>query len=207
MSALISTQAVRNQFYLDRQAHLGVFHEKVGLIVTGANSKRQPELATFSEKIQGERYHLPISSALDGNRLSLAYNSFWADLRVATRTASRLEIEVEITEQGRIEEAQLTLQLVLKPGDAVDTAKGRFIPGGGKVEQPDVARVRHRGWTLTTSVPATLTWPVYPFNPYFNGPETSLDRAVATLTIPLAPANGPGPFRTQKFSLSLDVEN
>jgi hypothetical protein len=188
-SALIATQAPRNPFYLDRQAHLSVFHEKAGLIVNGGNSKRQPELATFSEKIQGERYHLPISSALDGDRLSLAYNSFWADLRVKVRSASRVEIEVEITEQGRIEEAQFTLQLV-----------GAVEPG------KDVVRVRHGGWTLTSSVPATVAWPVYPYNPYANGPETGVDRAVATLTIPLAPVNGTGPFRTQRFALSLDVD-
>jgi hypothetical protein len=206
MSALTATQAVRNQFYLDRQGHLSLFHEQVGLIVSGANSKRQPELATFSEKIQGVTYHLPISSALDGNRLSLAYNSFWADLRVTTRSASRLEVEIEIHEQGRIEEAQLALQLVLKPGDAVDTEKGRFLPGPEKSEVAGVTRLRHRGWTLSTSAPATLTWPVSPFNPYSNGPETNLERAVATLAIPLAPAKGTGPFRTQKISLSLDVE-
>ena len=38
-------------------------------------------------------------------------------------------------------------------------------------------------------------WSVYPFNP-----------AVVTLTIPLGPAPGSGPFRTQKMSLALEVE-
>src|SRR5207253_5669480 len=45
LSGIISTQAVNNQFYLDRQGSLSVTHRKLGLIITGANSKRQPELA------------------------------------------------------------------------------------------------------------------------------------------------------------------
>src|SRR6185436_19654299 len=207
LSALIATQAPRNQFYLDRQGHLSLFHEKVGLIVNGANSKRQPELATFSEKIEGQTYHLPLSGVLDGERLSLAYNSFWADLRVRPRTASRVEISVEITEQGRVEEAQLALQLVLKPGDALDTAKGRMLVGSDRVDVDDVGgRIHHHGWTLTVDTPARLVWPVYPFNPYSNGPETSLERAVATLTIPLRMGPKTGPFRTQKIALAIDVD-
>ena len=51
-----------------------------------------------------------------------------------------------------------------------------------------------------------LSWPVYPFNPYFNGPETSLERAVATLTIPLRMGAKTGPFRTQKIALAIDVD-
>ena len=206
-SALIATPAPRNQFYLDRQGHLSLFHENVGLIVNGANSKRQPELATFSETIQGQTYHLPLSGVLDGERLSLAYNSFWADLRVRARSASRLEISIEITEQGRIEEARLALQLAVKPGDVIDTANGRHLPGADRIEVDDVGgRIRHRGWTLTVDAPAKLAWPVFPFNPYSNGPETSLERAVATLTIPLKPGPKTGPFRTQKISIALDIE-
>jgi len=206
-SALIATPAPRNQFYLDRQGHLSVYHEKVGLIVNGANSKRQPELATFSEKIQGTTYHLPMTGVLDGDRLSLAYNSFWADLRARPRADSRLEIAVEITEQGRIEEAQLALQLVLKPGDAIETAKGRIVLGADPVEIEDIGgRLRHHGWTLTVDAPARLAWPVFPFNPYTNGPETSLERAVGTLTIALRPGAKTGPFRTQKIALAIDVD-
>lgn len=206
-SALIATQAPRNQFYLDRQGHLSVYHEKVGLIVNGANSKRQPELATFSETIQGQTYHLPLSGVLDGDRLSLAYNSFWADLRARTRSATRLELAVDITEQGRIEEAQLALQLVFKPGDAVETAKGRVVLGADRVEIEDIGgRLRHHGWTLTVDAPARLVWPVFPFNPYSNGPETSLGHAVGTLTIPLRPGPKTGPFRTQKIALAIDVD-
>ena len=50
LSGLTSAQPVMNQFFLDRQCHLSIFHEKLELIVSGANSKRQPELATFRRR-------------------------------------------------------------------------------------------------------------------------------------------------------------
>ena len=37
----------------DRQSAISVYHEKLGLIVSGSNSKRQPELATFTENTAG----------------------------------------------------------------------------------------------------------------------------------------------------------
>src|SRR5215467_10127736 len=63
LSGLIDTP-VESQFTLDRQGHLSIFHEKLGLLVTGANSKRQPELATFRDKLRGQLAHLPMSSRL-----------------------------------------------------------------------------------------------------------------------------------------------
>lgn len=211
LSALISTQAVRNQFYLDRQGHVSLFHEKRGLIVSGANSKRQPELATFHEKIQGQEYHLPISSALEmgekRDRLSLAYNSFWADLRVEAVSPSRVEVAVSIVEQGRVEEAFLTLQLRISPSEGIETGKGNVPAGLDPVDLPDVGgRVRQRGWTLSVDAPARLVWPVYPFNPYANGPETDSRHAVATLSVPLRPQARGGRLRTQEIRLALDVE-
>jgi hypothetical protein len=210
LSALVSTQAVRNQFYLDRQGHLSLYHEKAGLIVNGANSKRQPELATFSEKIQGQVYPLPISSALETgerqDRLSLAYNSFWADLRVEAVSPSRVEIVVSIVEQGRVEEASLNLQLRIAHDVAFETGQGKIGPGLDPVEIADVGgRVKQGPWTLTVDSPARLAWPVYPFNPYSNGPETDPKQAVATLSVPLKPQPH-GRLRTQEIRLSLEVE-
>jgi hypothetical protein len=53
--------------------------------MTGANSKLQPELATFSKRLLGSVFHLPLSSRLqmseDRDRLALARNTFFSDLR------------------------------------------------------------------------------------------------------------------------------
>ena len=211
LSGLIDTQAVRNQFYLDRQGHVSLFHEGRGLIVSGANSKRQPELATFRETIQGQVYALPISSRLQNgesiDRLSLAYHSFWADLRVGPGAAGGVSIEVSITEQGRVEEAAFSLQLRLVPGEVLEAAGGTHAVGAGRVELEGVVRLRHRGWTLDVDAPARLVWPVFPFNPYANAPETDLRHAVAVLSVPLKPAPRPGrAFRGQDFRLTLAAD-
>ena len=192
LSGIISTPTT-SRWYLDRQGHLSVFHEKLGLIITGANSKNQPELATFSEKIGGQVVHRPTSSRLkmsdDRDQLALAYNSFFAVLEVLPASGKRQEFRFVITPTGRMAEAELNLQLVLKAGETLETATGRKVTledkpirwGGG-----DVGKwIRHRGWTLLLPPAAGVSWPVYPFNPYRNGPETELAHAVGTVSLTL----------------------
>jgi hypothetical protein len=215
LSGLISTQSVTNQFFLDRQGHLSVFHEGPGLIVTGANSKRQPELATFAETIAGQVHHLPLSSRLRmgeaRDRLGLAYNTFFAELEVARPAADRMEFRFHIVERGQAEAAQLTLQLVLKPGEALETGSSRIVPGEERIELgPEElgGLIRHNGWTLQTDPTARLIWPIHPFSPYANGPETTLRYAVAALSVPLNLQVRPDAstrFRTQVISFTLEV--
>ena len=194
LSGVINTQAVNNQFYLDRQAHLSVFHKKLGLIISGANSKRQPELATFTEKLGDQIFYMPVSSRLQmsdqQDRLSLAYNTFLVDLYVPTPSENEVKFRFVKTGKGTpAEETRLNLQLVLKAGEALVTGMGKqILLGTDPVElQPaDLGgRVRHHGWELTVDPTARLTWPVYPFNPYSNGPEKTLTHAVGVLSVPI----------------------
>lgn len=194
LSGLISTQAVTSQFYLDRQGHLSIFHSKLGLIVTGAGSKRQPQLATFSEKLRGQAFHMPLSSRLQMNaerdRLSLAYNTFFSDLYVSPPSDSRVTFRFVITGKGTpADEAQLTLQLCLKRGETLETAGGRkILLGPERIELgPDALGdwIRHHGWRLKTGPAARLVWPVYPYDPYADAPEKAPEHAVGVLSVPL----------------------
>ncbi|PYV07524.1 MAG: hypothetical protein DMG07_28510 [Acidobacteria bacterium] len=157
LSGLISTQAPNSRFYLDRQGNLSVFHSKSGLIITGANSKRQPELATFSETLLGQIVHMPLSSRLQMNdaedRLSLAFNTFFTDLYVPSPSESELRLRFVITGRGAPPEtARLTLQLVLKEGEMLESAAGKKLRlGGERIELSHGelgAWIRHHGWTL-----------------------------------------------------------
>jgi hypothetical protein len=212
ISGILATPAPRNRFYLDRQAHLSVFHEKAGLVISGANSKRQPELATFSEKVQGQVYHLPLSSRLDpagaGDRLALSYNTFWAELEVRAVSPRRVEISVEVTRMGSSDEAHFALQLRPAPGAGFETGKVKVSPGLERVDLQDVGgRVRHRDWTIHVDQTARLVWPVFPFNPYADGPETDPRHAVALLSVPLRLEARPGRrLRGQVIRLALEVE-
>src|SRR5260370_31369218 len=148
-SGLMSTQAINSQYYLDRQAHLSVFHQRTGLIITGAGSKRQPELATFTEKLLGQVVHMPVSTRLQMNeqqdRLSLAYNTFFADVYVPAPSEQELSVRFSITGKGRpAEEARLTLQLVLKAGETLETRAGQKIRLGA--ERIELGPQELSGW-------------------------------------------------------------
>lgn len=195
LSGLISTAAINSQFYLDRQGHLSVFHEKIGLIVTGANSKHQPELATLTERLPGQLIYMPLSSRLQmsaaQDRLSLAYNTFFSDLLVPAPSGNRLAFRFRITGRGDpAPEQHLNLQLCFRSGEALETAAGKkFMLGTKRIElsPADIGGwIRHRGWKLSVDPAAQIVWPVYPHNPYGNGPEKIPRHAVGRLTVPLA---------------------
>lgn len=216
LSGLISTQAVTNQFYLDRQGHLSIFHETPGLIISGANSKRQPELATFCEKIGGERFHLPESSHLrmsdSEDRLALAYRRFFSELRVHVDPEGALQLLFVISGKGSApEEACLTLQLCLKSGEVLETARGgRSLLGAERLDFGPAELgpwIRHRGWRLRLDAACRLIWPVFPFNPYTNAPETALERAVGALRVPLVLHPQPGRhLRPGEMRIALTLE-
>ena len=93
-----------------------------------------------------------------------------------------------------MQDAWLTLQLCLQPGEVAETGGGkRFVAATERVSmEPGETgeSLSHGGWTLTWTGPARLEWPVYPYNPYADAPETSLEYAVAALSFPL-PADAP----------------
>lgn len=217
LSGLIATQTPFSQWYLDRQGHLSVFHHKTGLIVTGANSKRQPELATFLERIKGQVFHLPLSSRLQmtdsQDRLSMAYNQFFVDIETSPPSTEETEFRVWITGKGPApEQALLNLQLCLKAGEELETGTGRRIKLSAEPLEISAQElgglVRHHGWTLKTDPAARLVWPVYPFNPYRNGPETRVEQAVGALSVPLRLNPQPGRYirsREQEIRVTLSV--
>lgn len=183
-----------SQFTLDRQAALSIYHQKLGMIVLGANSKHQPELATIMETVDGSVTTVPVSSRLQmrdgGDRLGLAHRRFFAVLEVPPAEPERLRFNFEITERGRgrMKEAQLNLQLALKAGEVLETTSKKIVLDENRVELgPDEigSFIRHRGWKLSVGSAAHLTWPVFGFNPYRNAPETDLRHAVGVLTIPI----------------------
>lgn len=193
LSGLISTQAPTNRFYLDRQGHLSVFHEKLGMILTGANSKRQPELATFRELTQGELFHMPTAARLRmsdrHDRLSLAFHTFFSDLYVDPPASNELRFRFVVTPMSRRDQAELNLQLRLKPGATLETGAGRTVTlGAERIElgpRELGGWVRHQGWTLRLDPSARLVWPVFPHNPYSNAPEKNPERAVGVLSVPV----------------------
>ena len=81
------------------------------------------------------------------------------------------------------------MQLCLRAGETLETGGGkRIVLGTERVElSPEElgGEIRHHGWTLKMDPTARLVWPVYPFNPYMNKPETKLEHAVGLLSVPV----------------------
>jgi hypothetical protein len=187
------------------------------LIITGANSKRQPELATFEEKVAGQEFHMPLSSRLEmadsGDRLSLAYNTFFVDVYPSVTQNNSLTLRFVISGKGKPpDEARLNLQLCLKAGEALETGTGRkFTLSADRIDvSPEVlgGSVHLQGWTLNADPAARLSWPVYPYNPYADAPESTLEHAVGVLSVPIVLKNDNGRFirpHEQEISLTLEA--
>jgi hypothetical protein len=111
-----------------------------------------------------------------------------------------------------MEDVTLTLQLCLKAGEVLETGRSRTVLGATRIELgPDAigGTIRHHGWTLKVDPTARLIWPVSPFNPYSNGPETDLRYAVGALSVPVhvkRPAEGTLPWRRQEIRFEVEVE-
>ncbi len=199
LSGLTSTRAVTNQFFLDRQSLLSIFHRRLGLVVTGANSKRQPELATLWEKIDGEMFHLPQAGKLrmgdEKDQLGVAYNSFFSVVEIDQPSEGQVTFRFKVVPKARRESAQLNLQLVLKNGETLVTEAGQKVLL--KEEAIDLGPesiggwIRHRGWTLKLRSKGRLTWPVFPYNPYANAPVKRIEGAVGLLSIPITAQRQP----------------
>ena len=124
------------------------------------------------------------------DRLSLSYNTFFSDLYVPEPSRKELRLRFVLTGRGTpAEETKLNLQLCLKAGETLETGGGKKIllgTEGVELSPEDLGgEIRHHGWTLKLDPMARLVWPIYPFNPYMNKPETKLDHAVGLLSVPL----------------------
>lgn len=206
-----------SQFTLDRQGNLSIYHDELGMIITGAGSKHQPELATVMEQAEGEVTTVPRSSrlrmsdALD--RLGMAYRTFFVDLQVPRPEPERITLRFDVTEVGpnRMGEAFINLQLVLEPGEVLETAHVKVTLDEKPITlEPEQIGgwIRHRGWTLKVHPTARLTWPVLPYNPYSAARETDLRYAVGRLSIPLKVVPQPGwalNWRRQTIELTLET--
>jgi cephalosporin-C deacetylase-like acetyl esterase len=149
--------------------------------------------------------------AQEKDRLGIAYERFFAELTVSppSENAAEFRYNLQETARNRLTGGQLNLQLCLKAGEVLETAKKQIVLGSERVElgPDDIGGwIRHHGWTLHVDPSSRLTWPVYPFNPYRDGPETSLAHAVGALSTPLKVKDDPGSqFRAQDIAFRLEI--
>jgi len=206
-SGIIAPGVSLNNFFLDRQGNFSVFNKKSGLIISGANSKRQPELATFTEVTDRESIHMPVSSYFkmseQVDKLALAYNVFFATIEVPKPSTTQIKFQIATTYKLEKAVSELNLQLTLKPGQTLETGAGRKVTlGEDKIEWSEAELggwIKHNGWTMQIPSGMHLSWPIYPFNPYKDKPEIELSKAIGRLSIPLKNED-------QKFPFALEID-
>jgi hypothetical protein len=174
-------------------------------------------VSAFIQKTHDRVTTIPLSSRLrmqDGrDRLGLGYATFFAEAEVPTPENERMSFRFAITEtgRGRLQDVKLNLQLCLKAGETVETAKAKVVLGDKRIElSPNEIGgwIKHRGWTLRVDKSARLVWPVLPFNPYRNGPETDMRHAIGALTVPVQvqpPTDGALNWRRGEIAFVLEA--
>ncbi|MBM3333525.1 hypothetical protein FJY63_02580 [Candidatus Sumerlaeota bacterium] len=215
------TPVVENRWIQDRQNLVSLFHDRVGLIVGGGNTKLQPLWSAFTvgdvSLLSHRRsdtnpkftppsglWHLPSSAQLDPDRLSLALSY----------GAEQCRVGVDVTDSNR---AVLTYEATTSSGQAVEAhvtllprMGATWMAASGKKGTLDDQPLRlaageagawfaHNGWRISAPPTATIVWPVLPHNPYRKDGRAAAEEGRIVLVLPFSAQN-------QRYALTVEVQ-
>ncbi|HWB55257.1 MAG TPA: hypothetical protein VG722_13730, partial [Tepidisphaeraceae bacterium] len=194
----------------DRQNFISIFHDGVGLIVGGGNTKLTPLWSTFTagdtkllSHHPGETkpdyaepkglLHVPTKLKLDPQNLALlaTYGKAQCQAAVKLENATTAKISYSLLNQSRLAvEAHVTL--IANIGGAWHTESGEH----GKLGPEPIhltalqagGKFYHNGWSITLPTDATLDWPVLPYDQYVKDGTAPLDQGRIVVTLPLGRA-------------------
>ena len=201
-----------NRWIQDRQNLVSVFHDRVGLIVGGGNTKLQPLWSTFTvgdvSLLQhtpgnaepdfhpgGSLLHVPDRAVLrsdeDAPGLTLHYGQEVCSVVLVPRSETELTLIYEATTHSEMPvEAHLTLMPHLDC--PLQVGSGAQIRLG---EEPfefsaseDVRWIEHAGWRLSLPRGARVVWPALPHNPYRKGGEAAIEEGRLVVALPFSAA-------------------
>ncbi len=185
-----TTPISTSRWIQDRQNLLSVYHDDVGLVIGGGNTKLQPAWSSFTvgdESLlqhkpgdtdpnflppEGKLYHVPSAATLlrePALGLQLTYGPETATIHVEPRDERVLRCSLSATmNSGMPVAAHLTL--LPRLGDVLETGGGERLELGETpirlTAQQVGGLVTHAGWRLSVPTAATLLWPALPHNPY-----------------------------------------
>lgn len=198
-----------NRWIQDRQNLVSIFHDGIGLIVGGGNTKMQPLWSNFTvgdvsllQRKPGEiaptftppdsLVHIPSGAALekaDPVGLLLNYGSERCEITVDPVDDSTVKIHLKATTDScQTVAAHLTLfPHIGKPfsteGGVEKTLNGETFTLSGK----EIGTwIEHAGWRLTVPDNATITWPVLPHNPYVKDGSAKPAEGRIVVTLPFS---------------------
>lgn len=202
LSAYHAPQAP-SRWFQDRQAHLSLFHDAVGLIISGSNTRLQPRWSTFTVGDTSLLAHTgeeePDFSSVPG----LTHVPTGAQLR-AEDTAVDLDLAgVACSVSAQLLDdttSVVRLRLDSAAPDQVESHTG-FLPHVGQewstahtsstLDETEIrltgadcgGHFSHAGWTVELPDDALVEWPVRPHNPYTKDGSASLDHARIVITL------------------------
>jgi hypothetical protein len=200
----------KSRWIQDRQNLVSVFHDRVGLIVGGGNTKLQPLWSTFtvgdtsrlSHRPGDENpdfmpppglFHVPTEARLeagDAPALSLVYGP--ARCRVQVIPIADDTIRLVYSLVGPTPDSPVAAHIPLLPdmGKVWRTASGK----SGKLDEIPIRLdteesggwFEQGGWRITLPPSASLTWPVLPHDPYKKDGSATAGSGRLVLSLPLS---------------------
>ena len=199
---------VKSRWIQDRQSFASVFHDRVGLILGGGNTKLQPAWSSFTVGDasllahkpgdenpdflpQGELYHVPTAAKLlvePHFGLDLTYGQEVCRVRINPLDEQTLEYQIESTTNSSLPVAA-HLTLIPRLGKPLETAGGQKLTLDDKplTMTPDQlgGELTHAGFRITVPDSATLHWPTLPHNPYRKDGRATAAEGRLTIRVPL----------------------
>lgn len=169
-----------NPFFLDRQNLFSLWHDRCGRLVNGSNSKRQPDVATFTVLENSGEEFLPLSDYLPLRgrwqsrgklgAIEAEYRSFNASIEFLPKNDRGLVVRVRAKPRRRIARLAFNVILPFEWGQAIRCGGGAaFVLGE---DRPDAITRSVDTWLsngmvrFSASKPFQCTWPFNAFSSY-----------------------------------------
>lgn len=190
----------KNRWGLDRQNFISVWHEQVGMMIGGGNSKAQAEWSNFIFPRAGRLTYIPTAGEVRENQLTLTYEDKKAMLEISPQSKAELRVKSALQDPSSAATGQLLLYL--KAGNTCKTANGGvFALSERPVEiraEDAGAWLEFEGWRITLPPGSRVNFPSYPFDPEDRHGRAPLSEARGVLSYPLNSST-----RSATFSLTV----
>ncbi|HVN81736.1 MAG TPA: hypothetical protein VMW38_22315 [Terriglobia bacterium] len=186
---------VKSRWALDRQNFVSVWHDQLGLLITGGSSKRQSDWSNFVFSRGGRPIYIPTAAEVkekgSQDMVSLTYDDKRVTLLV--EAASKQELRIKAQLERADQEVIGHFILNLRPGSALKSASGTAYSltdrpieitsegAGGWIESG--------GWRLTLPPESKVTYPSLPYCPDDRQLRTPASESHANLTYTLNSAS------------------
>jgi hypothetical protein len=201
-------EAPQSRWIQDRQNFFSLFHDRVGLVVGGGNTKLQPAWSTFcvgDPKLLVHRagdtrpkftppaglWHVPSRVALDveHRKLDLVYDQQQCQLLVDISAPEKAHLTLRATVTSD-EPVRAHLTLLPHVGEAWKTASGERGTLGDAAIDLTAGQVgswfAHHGWRISVPPTACIRWPVLPHNPYRKDGRATTGEGRIVLSLPFS---------------------